>query len=155
MQTHTNTSNHWTDLRVILIPSQQETLMCLCLSVHESRRVMQISLCAHMDDPVCVLSTSLFFERVSPSHLSLLERAQHVPPHTCRMPSRSIAPSPSPPPAPAAAAAPQRQRKEQESLEMNGQPSASWQGLNGNVKLATDPFVCLLKAPSHWGAQTQ
>lgn len=37
---------------------------------------------------------------------------------------------------------PPRQHKEQESIELNGHPSASWLELNGNVKLATDPF-CL------------
>ena len=75
--------------------------------------------------------------------------ALRVPPHTRRMPSRSIRlqqPPPHPHPWPP------RQRKEQESIEMNGQPSASWRELNGNVKLTTDAFCLSVEGPVSLGS---
>ena len=42
---------------------------------------------------------------------------------------------------------PLRRQKEQESIVMNGQPNADWLELNGNVKLATDPFCFVCRKP--------
>lgn len=50
---------------------------------------------------------------------------------------------------------PPRQRKEQESIEMNGQASASWLELNGNVKLATDPFCLSVEGPVSLGSPSR
>lgn len=38
---------------------------------------------------------------------------------------------------------------------MNGQPSASWLELNGNVKLATDPFLSVCRGPCLTGEPKQ
>lgn len=101
---------------------------------------------------VCVFLLSPFYVCTSPTLLlpSPQQQAPHVPPHTRRMQSRSIRLQPIP-----TLPHPQRQRKEQESIEMNGQPSASWLELNGNVKLATDPFCLSVEGPRLTGEHKQ
>ena len=100
---------------------------------------------AHMDVCVCPLHVS--FLLVHPSQLA--------PPPTETSPACASIPAecravPSDP-LPSKTPRPQRQRKEQESLEMNGQPGASWQELNGNVKLATDPLCLCVEGPVSQG----
>lgn len=46
---------------------------------------------------------------------------------------------------------PETDLKSMESIEMNGQPSAGWAELNGNVKLATDLFCLSVQGPCPTG----
>ena len=126
-------------LQVILIPSQLELLV---ISLQRKKDVL------HSSPPVCPgheTHTSLF--GVCAPHWPVCPRPRWDLSPACATPypqnAEQIHPAssklpPSLPPNPR----PRRQRKEQESIEMNGQPIASWLELNGNVKLATDPF-CL------------
>lgn len=84
-------------------------------------------LCVHEFMCFCAL-------RLPPS----MRWALDVAPHTRWMSSRSIPL--------------QRQRNDRESIEMNGQPRAGWLELNGNVKLAMDPFCLSVEGPASLGS---
>ncbi len=130
--------------------------MCLRLSVRESRREMYLSLCARVHLCMCFPRASVLCVCMSvhPSNSSVPRHEAHMchlMPAECRADlsgSSLTPPHAHSPPHPR----PSRQRKEQESIEMNGQPSASWLELNGNVNLAMDPFCLSVEGPVSLGS---
>lgn len=114
-------ANAHTKCTIHCFPLQREKMWTLCMCLHLNVQAWDAHVSACMPEClfVYVVLMSLF----------------------CVCTSMQLSNSSEPPPWPP------RQHKEQESIELNGQPSASWLELNGNVKLAMDPFCLSVEGP--------